>query len=823
MKCSKMQISAFLLCSITLLFTGCSGTGESGSSSGAITLSALILPEKLSVVDPQTSGTSSKPLPGKPELLMAGITGTAPPVQTDYESDRVTVYVNERSLESFATVNEILCMLRQSRYDAMINKGTYIAQVDKNLCSSNRDNAAAGQQTADQSSGAAMPVYETWTVNSFRASSQSPHIVKAWVHSVPDKPDDPETVIHAKVMIEEGADTAPPYGIFKANFKALDKETQTVELFKGFLDAERDPAGQVLLKFSTEDKDSYFIERATLDKSTDGKTVGSVFKVISLPTMTPQATRFNIAYDETNFKRVDNFGNKICLDRASPPDISAWRYALYNEDGSRVRRNSGFPVKIGDTYGWIGYWGAWFPGIATPEPGALVLKHDYSTNSDTAYTLVRAGGKLKKHTRRETNLGAIKNIPLVWWDESGNTYQVVWDGAGMNIVGELVSNNDGETWHTIAYPFDLAHLSWFELGFWSQPLGGMVIVKFPPPLDVITTSTATPSSCGYNTDLGEYDCSPPAATDSVKVIYYTENIIYPDDNVPPVLACFNNCPDVNTLSTNAPFRSEAEIASYQSVTPDSSTYAAYRFDNAGMILYSGASGTIPVITATTGTDFPGGVTSGPLFDPALLSAPSITIPSPLGCDWARFSETCGGKAWSVLPVFYTWETGPNEWNMFTGLQDAYGNPVKFEPPLQVEYTHKLADKYQNTKFYLQYAGFGDLQGIPGKCVNVDTGQDGVDCSGGDPAVKWVPEFSIPDIDPLTQSFTTMTDVLNGTVYLVKALEKEQRMKIDLTPGACDGLDAQPYKLPDMSSYIDPVIGTEPIVSGAPSVIGGVVQ
>jgi hypothetical protein len=99
------------------LITSCSGQGQGGGN-GNINLSALILPEKVSVVDPQTSGGSQQGS-GKPLPLLVGLVSTDLPPASDYESDRTTVYVNERSLEAFNEVNNILCMLRQSRYEAL--------------------------------------------------------------------------------------------------------------------------------------------------------------------------------------------------------------------------------------------------------------------------------------------------------------------------------------------------------------------------------------------------------------------------------------------------------------------------------------------------------------------------------------------------------------------------------------------------------------------------------------------------------------------------------------------------------------------------------
>lgn len=801
---------------LVLLLASCSGPGESGTESGSgIGLSALVLPEKVSVVDPQASGGSSKPQAKAGQLAMIGaLLGGLTPM-TDYQSDKVSVYVNERSLESFKTVNEILCMLKQSRYDAMLNQGPYKAQVDKNLCSSNRDNAStAGESTTNQSSGSTMPVYENWTVNSYRTGANSPHIVHAWVHSV-ERSDEPPMVIHAKVVITEGADTAPPYGIFKASFKALDKQTLSTVLFKGLLNAERDPLlGKVLLKFTTEDKDSYMIEKATLDKTADGSQgAGSVFTAESFPGRTTKATRFNIAYNSNNFLRVDNDNAEICLDRTEF-DESAWKYGLYTSDGSRVNLRSGFPIKISDAYGWVGYWGTWFPAGVTVSNGQTVLQHDYVTNTDSPYTVIKAEGKLKKHSLNNITLGDIKNIPLIWWDGSTGTtetYLIVWDGFKFSKVAQ--QELDG-TWKTIAtVDLSLSSLPWVELWVWSQSLSGMAVIRLPAP-----TAAALSSECTANgTSPQTFNCAGKASS-STPVVYYAENIIYPKDAVPTTLACFDNCPNVATLATATPYRTD--IVSYQTTTPALAAYAAYSFDNTTMLLSN--MGTAVTLT-TQNTSYPWGITSGPLFDPADLNL--------LACDW-NTGETCGWKAWS-MPVFYTWETGPNDWNQFTGLKDASGNPVLFDPPLQVEYVHVQTDagkadfKYNGTKFYLEYAGFGDLHGIPGKCVNIDEGTD-ADCgtAAGNPAVRWVPEFTVPDTQPIGAPspghLTEVTKVGTTVKYFVKALEKEERMK-GVAIGVCSGLSTMAYTLPSMSSYNDPALGPEPTVIAPPAVIGGVVQ
>jgi hypothetical protein len=207
--------------------------------------------------------------------------------------------------------------------------------------------------------------------------------------------------------------------------------------------------------------------------------------------------------------------------------------------------------------------------------------------------------------------------------------------------------------------------------------------------------------------------------------------------------------------------------------------------------------------------------SGAMFEP------TSTNMALLACDWPNQTggyDTCGYKAWSALDVFYTWETGPDSWNQFSVLKDGTGAFLTFEPPLQVKYVHhKPGSPLDGATFMLDYTGFGNLQGIPGKCVNMDTGLE-AQCTSGS-TIRYVPAFVIPP----TQADGTLTKVtVDTTEYLVKPLELEQRMKQDV--GGCSALSVTPYDLPDLATeWTDPAIGTEPVITAAPAVIGGVVQ
>jgi len=827
MRPSRLAVTGIVLVLAAYLLTACSGSGDSGTTAaGKISLSALVLPDNVSVVDPK--GGSVNPKPSLFRSIISALTLTGLPPASDYANDKVSIYVNERSLETFGSVSEILCMVRQSRYDVMLNRGPYIAQVDKNLCSSARSNASsAGQASTNQSSGATMPNYENWTVNSFRISSQSPHIVQVWVHSQ-DNNSSKVQLIYAKIVITEGANTAPPYGVFSLNFKMYDPADLSTILAKGFLNAERDSSGKVLLFFATEDKDSYDIQKATLDKDIgNNRGSGSVLKAGTGPWLpSPEITRFNLSYDAGNFLRSDNTGS-ICLSRNNIVE-SSWRYGLYTTDtnpsaplGTRVTRNSNFQVKKGSVYGSIGYWGAWFPSVngtpVTVSDGDQVFKHDYANNTDTAYTVFQRGGKLKKYSRKNVTLNDIRNIPLIWF-EGSNTFSVTWDGFAFYKIAQL---QGGNSWTTLtpAIAMDLSALPWVDLGFYSQSLSGSVVVKLPAP-----TVTPSGSECTRNVTNGLFNCMG-KASNGTPVVYFKENIIFPGDTVPAQLACFERCPDASNLATTAPYY-DTSLISYQTVTPALATFKSYSFISTGktptsMVLTDSITGA-PVTADTTTSPYQNGITSG------IMTSPTSTYWDLLACPWNPGS-TCAGLAWTVLPEFYVWETGQSTWNQFVTVLDSGGAPIRFDPPLQVQYIHSQPTatapdgKYNNVTFFLEYSGFGDLNGIPGKCVDIDDPSNlNVNCSdsGTNRAIRWVPEFSIPRSDA-AGNLTEVIDVAQPTItYFVKALETEQRLGLGAN---CAGLTTTPYQLPSMSSWINPLIGSEPVITAPPAVVGGVVQ
>jgi hypothetical protein len=207
-----------------------------------------------------------------------------------------------------------------------------------------------------------------------------------------------------------------------------------------------------------------------------------------------------------------------------------------------------------------------------------------------------------------------------------------------------------------------------------------------------------------------------------------------------------------------------------------------------------------------------GVNTGRLFDTAFTNAACATMPTGTVCEPANPT------------AYYTWSTGPNQWNQSLWLNRTGGAVVAFDAPQNIPYTVPSGAAYGSwagKSILLQFNGFGNLFGVPGYCVDPSTNAT-VNCG---PNTRYVPMFSIPDND------VSMTLPSPSTPLIVKALNAELRFAdLGATPGtACAAMSISPLAVPtggthDPSSASDSeYLGSEPVVAGNPKVIDGIVQ
>ncbi len=759
-----MQRTPLLLASLAVLSAaGCGGS--SGGSGGAVT--GLSTPGNVAVVTPVVVGGSPGSTgPG------AGV-GDFPP-GADYFDDVADVSVYDPAMEPLDLINEILCMMAQTRADAMVNLGPYKAQINTTVC----EQGSGGGNDQGQSSGAPDEI-EIWVVNALRSSEVGAQTVSVWVPN--DAGGLGQATIHVSVIVEASPDADYPFGIFEMDFAGVLDAGGDVNdpIFFGTLGADVGVANNAGFSFYMEWGDV-----------TQVPAVGEYSEIVQVNVqMTSDQTagvakihrdeRYDdgggdsgiisrdhvVAFDTTHFVRATDGGPELAYDRTDFVE-HVWSYNLYEADGpdagQLVDLNGGFGFETaGGDYGYVGYYGIWMPeGVALTD-GEIVTESTYGEASPEQFVVVKAPGKLIENTLSTVDLTDLEGESFNWWD-AGTTYQIQYS---LGLWSKIASWNEvTSSWDPIVPPQVIDTAAAGVLNCWSDSLGGSV--------DYVDGDAFVTV---YNQEFvnGSHPLFAGGATEIVLFAYLSA---------------------LDTGITGA----EAELGDvYMADSFDVGTPLVFRFQLDDLTLYHDVDGTgitlVPVGLAPGEAPTQGpnewGMTSGPMV-----------------LDTAGFSDVY--DVWGQT-TFYTYETGHNEWNQYSTVTDLLGAYQAFDPPLQFLYQHSTADDrngdatYDGKSFMLQYDGPHAYLGIP---------EEGVDLTGDLVDDRFYPIFDIAD-----GTFMGPT----GTEYVVKALNIEQTLNPDptysgsLTTATADGLT-----LPDASGYQTPAIGPKPVVNAPPAVIEG---
>lgn len=717
----------------------------------------------------------------------------APPAGTPYFTDSQSEYVQDATSDAIGNVNMILCIMNAFNVDGsgMLNVGPYIALVDINKCQSKHSGGSSGSSGASAATN-----YMTAVVNATRASNNDPMVSKVWMSLTEEGK---VKNIYVNVSVSQSPSDVPPYGVFRLDYIGKDQASNTD--FNGFINS----SSGNLQSYETGPNSS----NSGLSMTATSTTSGSGTISIASP-----ATTFNFNYNEAFFRRSDGTHDQ-CFDRLKANAArSVWRYGTYRDsDGTRVdEANPSFQITAtyagNSYYGFAGYFGINFQGldlntIADASPIAGLLVKDQRPGNVSTYNLSKLSGKLIKWTQNVTTLSALDGIPFYFnGDLTGKTtggdpavtgwgnWQMQWNTASANftVIGAQQCGNNGCIFSELTTPATVnsGSLNGLALTGWSDSFGGSINI-------------------------------PAASADHVAgdpVDYYSQSLVVPGSaSEPTTLYCLNNCPSTASVnaanaysSGNVPLPYDATTASQWFSAPSTASTFSYGFGSGGL-LENGTAMTINNAAFFNNNPmYQNGVTTGRLFTTpfaACLSGSTVCEPN-------------------SAPAYYTWSTGTSQWNQSLWLtKTADGSVVAFDPPQNIAYTVPSGTDFgtwSGKTIQLQFDGFGNVQGIPGYCVNPDD-NSASNCNGN--GVRYVPSFSIPD-------GATMT--LNGTALIVKALDEEIRLK-DLGAGAaqCAALTLTPLTPPgtgvhDMTNPSDSLyIGVKPIVTASPKVIDGVVQ
>jgi hypothetical protein len=759
----------------------------------------------------------------KPNALSFLIAGTlavanfaiAAPTSGEYVSDVTQSYVNDATSNGMQLVNKILCSVNATgvNLSAVLNTGNYLALIDTNKC-------AAGTSSANSVSSVdgveSAPNFIVVTANAVRTDNSSPLNAKIWFRTTSTSNVGMLGIISATLSATEGVTSTSPYGKFHFDFCGLADGITNCTANAGFYGyAEGNVASVTAFQTGAVSQNHQDISIKLLGTLDAGSGRVKYANVLANNGGFGSRGDWKFAYNSTNFHRADTAGtNDKCFDRSlTNAQKTAWSYGVYKADGSRFNRTSGFPIKTqsGDN-GYIGYWGMWLPPSVTVSDGEIVTKFSYSNNQAVAnnYTVVKKDGRLHKEDIHKTTLGAVKNVPFYVWvnqtfsdsgsttRSSGTNLEIKWDGTNFVITG--VATNNGTVTPVTSSPTipnaqyaSNGQWGWNMFG-WSQSIGGGITI-------------------GFRNLTGGYS----APNDATDVTYRTQSVLQPGSSGwPTSLVCVYDCPTggiSNEAALTAASSNPFVAGTRWNWQPTLVNSAVIYTTSAGSLIDSSNTpiawtGSAP--TNSQNLQYSNGIVSGRLVSSA--DAGQIKCDSN-GTANSNGTHYCPNRLNDAATVYF-WETGPNSWNKYAGLSLG-GNAVSFDPPMSLTYSvPNNGTVYAGTTLVLQYNGFGDLYGIPGKCVNP---VDNSDVSCGNQS-RWVSAFTIP-------AGGTVSDGTN--TYYVKPLQQE--IRLTESPGQCSALSLPTIAdgdLPSVAGWTDPTaIGSTPTMptSAAPKVIHGVLQ
>ena len=105
---------------------------------------------------------------------LVSFTHAAPPTGGAYASDPQSEYVQDQTSEGISQANSILCYMSNTRPDAMVNLGRYVAFIDESKCNSSKADASSSSSEGGGSSTS----YTRMSLTSTRESASSAQIGK---------------------------------------------------------------------------------------------------------------------------------------------------------------------------------------------------------------------------------------------------------------------------------------------------------------------------------------------------------------------------------------------------------------------------------------------------------------------------------------------------------------------------------------------------------------------------------------------------------------------------------------------------------------------
>ena len=738
----------------------------------------------------------------------------APASNSAYATERQETYVFDQINDAIGTTNMITCLIGTMNPAALVNQGPYVALIDKNKCDS-RSQADASNSTG---SAAVLPDYVAATMHSTRASNSEPMRARGWL-SFPEEGQIVDVALNLSAA--QAPSSANPYGQFRLDFcgqqrGAAQPGCRMRGLFAGSAEG---------LEFAEQmqEEGQQYSTRLYLTTGANDTGAGAI-ELVGNDGNGAQAASFRFAYDGGFFRRSD--GNQtMCFDRRlSQAASSVWRYGVYDENGARVEREAGFPISFtagGQTYrGYAGYYGLSMPPVAMAAlaNGATVERPSADGGGATGYTAVRVAGRLTRHVKKTRSIGEFAGSRFMF---------MPWNGLSAQTIAAIDASKDDGSIRGVqleAY-FDADAKAIRVTAMQTCGESGGCVSRSITPVSLSGEDLARYDRglFGHSRSFGGEVSLPQSTLESIAagapagdVVYREVELVYPGAaDAPTTLYCAANCPTGAAIAAVIAGTASSPYA-LEHAWSGADAPVQYAFAATGMLVSESGDAAVPLDANVQ--QLPGALRHG------IRSGRLVESAGAIACAHDA-TRSCDHSA-NAAPVYYTWESGPNNWSQFFALKSG-SQYVKFDAPLTLDYTVPADParfgEHAGTTILLQYAGQGQLWGVPGHCVSAASNAP-VSCDTA--MARWVPSFTIP-ADAIEGAARA-----GGKTYLIKWLAREVRLA-RVPDSSCASLSlGDPSKLPALSKIKDPTdpqsdiyVGTQPVLAPdvAPRVIDGIVK
>lgn len=661
-------------------------------------------------------------------LLYAAIATAAPPPNSPYFTDQQFSSNKDSTADALSIITVVSCYVRNMApeigYNAVGNK-PFVAMVDVNKCDS--DNPTS---TDDGNLTEKEKKYDTALVEA-SVDTEGVLSAKIWMSGKDDDNKDLRTWI--SVRIAGGAEKSPPFGDWEVNWcDDYDVQNNSCPFFGH---ARVDGTGIRAYHYYSElghEEESAVVGNISKDQLSGG----GKFSRIDSNNGTEVKRQGHYGFEPGLMFAKINDTEQCLIPKSDAPGarFSLWETWLYDRTtGERFDRNSGFSIKDDQgNWGFAGHWGV-YVGNNSAKDGQQFTRVNNNTATSETYTAMVTKGLLEKISTSTSSLDSIDGLTL----KGNSPKSLLFPGSDNSWISYYFH------WKQDEQRFIINSYQECTSTCTTEPL--QEARKFSiDELVALNQNNLHVSQEGSNVRrtivLAEHDPSGGFKTynsGEVKVRSETRTNVSPGDTtVPSELVCigFGSCARENLSIEN---------------------FSQLRSDQVNDFTYTWAKDTGDLKSGTSVLDFTD--SDNPYYSGTLVSKVD------LNCDGGN----CRINEGTV--DIYRWQSGPNNWNKFSGIKDPNGKVVIFEQPLMVSYVVPSDDpsEFKGKEVNIQYPGSGNLW-IPGYCFNSETNQR-VQC---DNSTEWANEFSIP-FDTTNGIVTAVSDdeKLNGKKFLVKNLRR----------------------------------------------------